>query len=324
MRCIHCGSSAGIKREKELSTDEWNSATKQISDLGCKTITLLGGEPFLRKDWYEISKNIRDSGVQLVIISNGFIINEKTITKLRQLEPYAVAISVDGGKAETHDSIRQIKGAFNKCLEVISMLKNADIPTTVVTTLNKLNFKELPDLRSYLLNKEIVWQIQIAAPMGRFSKEKMLSKEEFYAAGMFIAASRKKYSIEELPVVGAHSLGYNSKILPNINIVPCWKGCQAGISALGIQSNGGVKGCLSLPEEFIEGNVREEHLSEIWNYPLFCSYNREFQVENLNGNCKGCKYGKKCKGGCLTMSVAVTGQKNADSYCFKLIEENKD
>ena len=53
MQCIHCGSSAGIKREKELSTEEWNSVTKQISDLECKTITLLGGEPFLRKDWQE-------------------------------------------------------------------------------------------------------------------------------------------------------------------------------------------------------------------------------------------------------------------------------
>ena len=97
---------------------------------------------------------------------------------------------------------------------------------------------------------------------------------------MFIAASREKYSIKELPIVGAHSFGYNSKVLPNINIIPCWKGCQAGISAVGIQSNGGVKGCLSLPEEFIEGNIREKNLEEIWNDSSFCSYNREFKIDN--------------------------------------------
>ena len=321
MQCIHCGSSAGIKREKELSTVEWNTATKQLSDLNCKTITLLGGEPFLRTDWYDISKNIRDNGVQLVIISNGLQINDKTIAKLRQLEPYAVAISIDGGKPETHDSIRRVKGSFDKCFEVISMLKNANIPVTVVTTLNKKNFTELSELRSYLLNKEIVWQIQIAVPVGRFSKELILSKEEFYAAALFIATSREKYSIKELPIVGAHSFGYNSMVLPNINIIPCWKGCQAGISAVGIQSNGGIKGCLSLPEEFIEGNIREKSLEEIWNDSSFCSYNREFKIDNLNGECMGCKYGKKCKGGCLTVSASVTGKNHCDPYCQYLIEK---
>lgn len=321
MRCMHCGSSAGTKRVKELSTDEWKSIVKELSDLNCKMITLLGGEPFLRKDWYDISKTIRDYGIRLVMISNGLLIDEKTISKLRNLDTYAVAVSIDGGKAETHDTIRQMNGSFETCKKVISMLKNADIPTTVITTLSKTNFNELPEMRKQLLNKGIAWQIQMAVPVGRFPKKLMLSKEEFYTAAIFIATSRKKYSTKELPIVGAHSFGYFSGMLPNINITPDWSGCQAGITAIGIQSNGDVKGCLSLPEDFVESNIRQKSISEIWNDPEFCSYNRYFKQENLNGDCKDCKYGKTCKGGCLAVSAAVTNKRHYDPYCLKLIEK---
>ncbi|KYK28925.1 hypothetical protein AYK20_06390 [Thermoplasmatales archaeon SG8-52-1] len=321
MNCIHCGSSAGQKRKKELTTEEWNKVTKQLADLNCKEITLLGGEPFIRKDWYEISKEIKDLGIKVTYMSNGFLIGEKVIKKLRKIEPKTVSVSIDGATKETHDKIRQLKNSFDRCLEVISNLKKAGINTTVITSINKLNFKELPGLRSLLINKDIVWQLQIAIPLGRFKKDLLLSLEEYYAAAIFIASSRQKYSQKELPIIGTHCFGYYSKILRNPMVFP-WNGCQAGISTIGIQSNGDVKGCLSLPIEFIEGNIRKNTVIEIWQKPGFCSYNRNFKKSYLNNNCIGCKYGKKCRGGCLGVSIGITGRKNGDPYCFKLIEEN--
>ena len=202
------------------------------------------------------------------------------------------------------------------------MLRDAEINTSIVTTLNKINFNDLPEIRDIILNKGIAWQIQIAAPMGRFSKEFMISKEEFYSAGILIASCRQKYGIEELPIMGAHCFGYNSKKLPNVNLVPVWNGCQSGVTLLAVQSNGDVKGCLSLSDDFIEGNILNKSLKEIWNNSDFCKYNRNFSKDQLNGECKDCKYGKKCKGGCMSISTALTGERNADPYRFKLIEDN--
>lgn len=321
MSCIHCGSSAGQKRTKELTTDEWNDVTKQLAEENCREITLLGGEPFIRKDWYEVSKEIVNSGVEIRYMSNGLIIKDDAIEKLRKLEPKVVSISIDGARKETHDGIRQVKGSFDKCFEVISKLKEAGINTTVITSINKLNFQELSELRSMLLNKGIMWQLQIAIPLGRFQKDLLLSKEEYYAAAIFIASSRRVFSNKELPILGTHCFGYYSKKLRNPMVFP-WNGCQAGISAIGIQSNGDVKGCLSLPPEFIEGNIRENTISEIWQKSGFCSYNRDFKTSDLNNECIGCKYGKKCRGGCIGVSIGITGKPNGDTYCFKLIEEN--
>jgi len=52
--CIHCGSSAGKPRLDELDTEEALSLVKDLKSNGYDGIALMGGEPFLRGDWYEI------------------------------------------------------------------------------------------------------------------------------------------------------------------------------------------------------------------------------------------------------------------------------
>jgi radical SAM protein with 4Fe4S-binding SPASM domain len=322
MTCLHCGSSAGAQRKEELRTNQWNNLTTLLADMGCERIGLLGGEPFLRDDWYEISKQNKNHNMKVIYVTNGYLLTKNTIEKIKEIDAYAVGISLDGATAKTHDSIRGVAGAFERCMEAVRLLREAGIETSVITTISTINYKELPKIRDYLKNKGITWQLQIALPIGRFQKKLMISPDEFYAVGLFIASIRRNYSLRELPVIGAHSLGYFSDMLPNFAILPNWNGCQAGISSVGIQSDGGVKGCLSLPEEYVQGNIKEKNFQEIWDDPGFCSYTRNFDVGNLQGDCSNCRYGKKCKGGCLAASVSITGEVFSDPYCFSSIEKN--
>lgn len=321
MNCMHCGSSAGNARVKELNTVECVNLIDDLKDIGTNLVTMMGGEPFLRKDWNIIATHIKNIGMELTIITNGFLINEKTITQLKKLDPYTVAISIDGSRPETHDTIRRVNGSLEKCKKSIKMLLDQNINTSVVTTVHKQNFNELPEIRDYLIRKGIAWQIQMATPIGRFPKRLILSKQEFYAVSLFIASIKKDYSTKELAVLGAHNFGYHSKVLPNVMLFP-WNGCQAGISTMGITSDGHIKGCMSLPDSFIQGDIRKKSIKDIWNDPNFASYNRNFIKEDLNGECKNCKHGKQCKGGCLTVSRTLTGQNHNDPYCLYLIERD--
>jgi radical SAM protein with 4Fe4S-binding SPASM domain len=320
MNCMHCGSSAGQSRENELSTKESINLIKDLKDIGTNVITMMGGEPFLRKDWNTIATHIKNLGMELIIISNGFLIDENKISQLKKLNPYAVAISLDGGTSETHDTIRRVNGSFNRCKKGIEMLREQNINTTVITTVHKQNFKELPEIRDYLIGKGVAWQIQMATPIGRFPKSQILSKEDFYSVSLFIASIKKNYSTKELAVLGAHNFGYHSKVLPNVMLFP-WMGCQAGISTMGITSDGRVKGCMSLPDDFIQGSIRKKSVKDIWNDSDFASYNRKFTKNDLKGECKSCKHGKRCRGGCLTVSKTLTGQNHNDPYCLFLIEQ---
>jgi len=320
MNCMHCGSSAGQSRKNELNTKEAIKLVDDLQDLGTNLITMMGGEPLIRKDWKEIATHIRDNGMEVTLMTNGFLINEKMIPFLKKLDPYTVAISVDGSNAKTHDYIRRLNGSFDKCIKNLEMLRKEDINASVITTVHKKNFNELPELRDLLAGRGIAWQIQMATPVGRFPKSLILTKEDFYSVALFIASIKKNYSTKELAILGAHNFGYHSKVLPNVMLFP-WMGCQAGISTVGITSDGGVKGCMSMPDEFIQGNIRQRSLKEIWNDPNFASYNRNFKKSDLEGECKNCKHGKQCKGGCITVSSALTGKNHCDPYCLNLIEK---
>lgn len=316
LQCSHCGSSAGLPRANELTTKECFGLCEQLAELDCENVALMGGEPFLRKDWFSIGQCIKNLGMSLSIVSNGIIL-EKYIEKIFQLKPSVVGISLDGIK-ETHEKIRG-KGTFEKAIKAINLLREKGIQITVITAASKLNFKDLPEIKKLFYKKGVNWQIQLARPFGNFQKEQMLSKEEFYATALFIAKERIENSFKYLLIIGAHCFGYYSKILPRCN----FKSCSAGINNIGITSDGGIVGCLAMNhDKFIEGNIREKSLKEIWENPNNFTYSRKFTKEQLGSNCKDCKYGPICKGGCNAKSYTLTRKFHNDPYCFYAIEKN--
>ncbi|MRR59046.1 MAG: radical SAM protein [Deltaproteobacteria bacterium] len=322
LNCLHCGSSAGAKRGDELTTAEAERLCHDLKKTGCLTITLMGGEPLLRKDFWQIASLIRALGMELTIITNGTVYDHETFARLGTLNPRTVAVSLDASTAELHDRIRNRKGAFEKTHEFMNSALKEGLPVSVITTVHKMNLTELPAIREQLLGKNIAWQIQVAGSEGRrFPKELLLDEEEFYSVGIFIASTRKKYTRKEMPVTGAHDLGYNSLLLNSTSLAPGWNGCQAGISVLGIQSNGTIKGCLSMDDSTSEGNVRNRDICDLWNSESAFSYSRAFMPGDAGDNCADCEHLARCKGGCNEMSLMKTGRLHNDPYCFHAIEQ---
>jgi radical SAM protein with 4Fe4S-binding SPASM domain len=80
-------------------------------------------------------------------------------------------------------------------------------------------------------------------------------------------------------------------------------------------------------DRFIEGNVRQHPLAEIWNRPGAFAYNREFSVDMLGGFCRTCEYAEVCRGGCTWTTFAEHGPVRDNPYCYwrqrHLAEEQK-
>ena len=138
LRCLHCGSSAGKPRQNELTTTEAIQLCQDLKEINTQEVCLIGGEPFLRKDFYTIAKKIKKLNMKLLIISNGYSINKKIISQLKQLKPHAIALSLDGSTAKTHDFIRRRKGSFHKIVECLTLMKEANLPITIITTVNDI------------------------------------------------------------------------------------------------------------------------------------------------------------------------------------------
>lgn len=322
LKCMHCEFSAGKPLPDELSTQDALKFCEDLEKIKCKRVILMGGEPFLRNDWDIISKKIKDLGIELAFISNGYINSEKIFKKLIDLSPFFIGVSIDGGTSKTHDKIRGVKGSFDRAFSFIDRCIKLNIPVIVLTSVHKLNIKELPILRELLYNKDILqWGIMITNVAGRFSKDYLIDENEFYSIGQFIYETQKKHPNGEKFIKGAHDIGYNSKYLPNLTDYEEWIGCQAGISLIGVESNGGIKGCSALTNRFVEDNIRNRSIVDIWNDSSSFSYNRNFKNEDLSGFCRSCEYNKTCKGGCLMTSFMLTGKLHGNPYCFHRIEE---
>lgn len=94
-----------------------------------------------------------------------------------------------------------------------------------------------------------------------------------------------------------------------------WQGCQAGRYTLGIEANGDVKGCPSLPSApYVGGNLREQSLAEIWETATL-RFTRDREPGELWGFCKTCYYADICRGGCSWTAHTLLGRRGNMPYC---------
>jgi len=273
--------------------------------------------------WFPVAKKLNELCVKVNFVSNGTIMNDGIIKQLKEAKINNFGVSIDG-KKETNDLIRG-KGVFDKVAKTIRKLQKNKIKTSIATTINKLNFLELEDIYQELLKLNVkVWQIQLAMPVGRMSKDFMLEKKNLKKLVKFIIKVRNQRKIRIFP---GCNIGYFGGLEEKYRkqekekALPFWTGCYSGIFEMGIMSDGSIKGCLAMKDKFIEGNVNKKSLKEIWESKNAFSYNRKFAKSKLKGYCAKCEFGEICRGGCPIISEALTGSTNNDPYCIERIEK---
>jgi MoaA/NifB/PqqE/SkfB family radical SAM enzyme len=303
LRCAHCGTSAGTPRDGELDTAECIDLAQQLAALGCRLVTLSGGEPTARADWPEIARGARAAGITVNMVTNGQ--SRDPAALVRQITDAGlvnVGLSLDGLE-DTHDAIRK-PGSFARASETVRVLSAAGIWVDVMLTVNRLNLKEVPSV--YRLAWSLGargFRVQLGKPMGNQTDRDDLTLAPHHLLHLLPMLGRLSRAPGPVVNVG-DSIGYFSPDEKLLRGHRCthghWTGCWAGCQAIGIQSDGTIKGCLSLQpragevDRFIEGSVRESSLAAIWHRPGAFAYNRERTAADLSGECAECSYAEVC------------------------------
>jgi len=322
MRCKHCGSSCEQALLGELTTEQALKLCDDLGELGLKFITLSGGEPTTRSDWHLIAKRLRANNIIPNIITNGWLINEKLLAKAREAKIGTMSLSIDGLR-ETHDFIRR-EGAFDKCIAALKLMNENNIYSSVITTVNKMNINELSEMKEIFIDAGVKkWQLQFGLPMGNLKSNShlVISPNDIEK---IIDFTYDSISDKRMITYLADNIGYYSKkdlaVRQNSSITGnncIWSGCGAGKTSMGILHNGDIVGCTAVRnKDFIEGNILEKPISEIWNDPNSFKWNREIKKEKLTGLCHDCTYGDVCLGGCANTRLCVTGSVYGENkYC---------
>lgn len=320
-KCIHCGSDCiSVEKEHQLTTAECLDIIADLKQLGTEIIFLSGGDPLLREDFGALAAAIKNQGMQVAFISNAIALDDDKLKVLKAVQPIVFGISIDAADEYMHDYIRGHQGCFRHAIESIKKLQENCIEPSIVTTVHKLNYSQLPKIRDMLLDLGVrFWQIQYADFIGRMPKEAMITEAQFWEIAKFILDLKTNYC-DRIDVTGCDVTGYMSDFAQAIQ--GQWYGCHAGIRTLGIGSDGSVRGCLSQQlDKYIEGNLRERSLIDIWNDPNAFAYNRHFDCSMLTGYCHDCVYAAVCKGGCSIAATNADECSRCNPYCLYKIEK---
>ena len=315
-RCKYCGSSGGVARDGELTTAECVRVAAELAELGCRRVSLIGGEVFMRGDWAQIVEALTSRGVKTCVITNGFRMTDDLIAELRRVRVESVAVSLDG-VAAVHDPFRH-KGSYDRAIAAIEALTAAGIPTSVISALRSDNAPRLGELYGVLRAYPIfAWQLQACSPMGNARKGGVAVDFDALEVIRFV----RRVSDDAPFYVGvADNIGYYTPEEGAIRGTPgaVFTGCGAGLTTLGIDSVGRVRGCESMYDErFTEGNVRDRSLLDIWTDPDAFSYNRRFDASMLTGKCASCEHGEVCAGGCRSYNFFTTGKLYENRLCAR-------
>jgi radical SAM protein with 4Fe4S-binding SPASM domain len=321
LACRHCGSRAGRARPDELSTAECLDLVHQMSALGVREITLIGGEAYLRPDWLEIVREIRAQGITPTMTSGGRGIDADLASDAAAAGLAGVSISLDG-VAETHDRLRGVKGSHARALAALDHLRLAGIPVTVNTQINRLSMPELPELLETLATHGAhSWQIQLTVPMGRAADEPEVLLQPYDLLALFpalrmLAERCKTLGVRLLPGNNVGYFGPHEAALRSYMINGHASSCMAGQLTLGIEADGTIKGCPSLPTvAWGGGNIRDASLLDIWERAGPLRYTRDRTVDDLWGYCRGCYYADTCRAGCTWTSDVFFGRPGNNPYC---------
>lgn len=309
LKCKHCYVEAESQKTEEPSTEEAKAIIDQLKKAKVFTLSFSGGEPLLRDDLFELLEYATKSLV-VDVASNGLLIDEDIANQLKSTGIAYMQLSFDGLE-DAHDYLRGRKGAFNRLMETIEILKRMGLRfgvTSVIYRKNVHEIKEMIELAEKLGAFTIRFYRLIYTGRGKELTSLDLTSSEYKKALQDVYSHRGKIS-----AVADEAFGF---LLHGRENPHQWVGCQAGRTIAGIKANGQVVPCPMFSDPvFYCGKVPDEDFSDIWvNSPVLSQFRT---LDNIHGKCHACKYLYQCGGGCRAAVYAKTGDLYASDYkCF--------
>src|SRR5712692_8341873 len=164
--CIHCLSSSGRRRPRELTTQQSLSLVDELAEMQVFQIHFGGGEPFIYPGIWQVLERCTTRGLVMCVSTNGTLITPERARRLKQFDPLYFQVSLDGGTAITNDSIRG-KGVFDRALRGLELLAAENHSLTVNSVLTRHSFHELDRLYAIAASFKAKLRVTRLRPSGR-------------------------------------------------------------------------------------------------------------------------------------------------------------
>ena len=319
-KCAHCGPRAGHRRPDELSTEECLQVVRDLKALGAGEVVLIGGEAYLRNDFILIIRAIREAGMSCTMTTGGYNLTRERVDAMIEAGIGSVTFSIDGLEA-THDRLRGVPDSWRRAFAAMRHVRDAGGKVASNAQINALTHSELLPLFELLADEGIhSWQLQITVPHGNAADhpELILQPHMFLELFETLDTLLERCQARGVRLWPGNNLGYFGPLERRLRSAQKkhWRGCVAGVSVVGIESDGGIKNCPSLGGEVnVGGNWRVHGLKKVWEESYQLGYVRQRTVDDLWGYCRECYYAETCMAGCTAAAEPLLGRPGNNPFC---------
>jgi MoaA/NifB/PqqE/SkfB family radical SAM enzyme len=189
LRCRHCYSTSGPEQTAELALAPLQRLLADAAAEGFNAIGLSGGEPLLYKPLLPLLRTARSLGYLTTVTTNGTLLQTR---RLEALAPHLslLAISIDG-VPESHDQMRDLKGAFRTLVRGLERVRASGIPFGLIFSLTLSNLHELEWVAEFAVEQGArLLQIHPLEQVGRAREFALLPPDDLELAFAFIEVAR--------------------------------------------------------------------------------------------------------------------------------------
>jgi radical SAM protein with 4Fe4S-binding SPASM domain len=286
----------------ELTTAEWAGVIAQLRDIGTFTVTVSGGEIFLRPDALDIARAARTVGLSVRLATTGTLLDEARCAEIAELRPADVGITVFSLDPARHDRITRRPGSLGRAVEGIRRLRGLGVHVTILT----------PLLRSAWAK----WE-EIGALAREIGASHLIDPCTNGCDDGDLAPLAERLGPRDLAALYASPL-LTCTLAPPAD--PRSPPCKVARATLVVGPGGDVLPCVLLREPL--GNVRQQSLRDIWEHSPFLAQLRETVVGGVRV-CNTCARSGYC-GRCPGIALAEDGDLNGPSGWACRVAEAKE
>ena len=289
LACTHCLSSSGRRDPKELTTEEALGLIDEIADMQVFYFNIGGGEPMIRRDFFQLIEHAVERRVGVKFSTNGTRIDRAAATRLAGIDYLDIQVSVDGADATTNDRVRGA-GSYVAARRAMDNLAAANFgPFKISVVMTRESVEQLDEFERLAAGYGAQLRLTRLRPSGR-------GVEVWHDLHPTLAQNRQLYRwlVERPEVLTGDSFFHLSALgdpLDGLNL------CGAGRVVCLIDPVGEVYACpFVIHDEFRAGNVRDGGFATVWTQSELFKSLREPQSP---GACGSCGSYDACRGGCM-------------------------
>jgi len=279
-RCVHCY--LNHEGGGEMTTNEWRATLEQLAGAGTFFLTVSGGEPLLRPDFFEILEYARALAFCVTLKTNATLIGAREADRICAAGVNAVHVSVYSHRPEVHDAITLVRGSWERSIGAIQLLRSRGQKVMAVHIATRPGAGDHLAVRAlaeelgigFRIDPTIVPKLDgdsspLALQIPRSELVRIMTRPEYVGNVEEFCAlpeTGDSAALQEIPCSAGHTQGY---IAPGGDVYPC----------------------VQFPLRC--GSVREQRFVEVWRNSAQMGEVRSIRMSDLPV-CAGCSHLQSC------------------------------